>query len=145
MLPRWHIILGALFTLLLWFVAPNIGWVNLLLVFFASFLIDFDHYAASVMKSGKIGLFHSFEYHKKLNAQGDKEKARGIKIKGDFHLFHTLEFHLLVALLGIFWTPFFYIFVGMVFHSLLDIISMMYMGVMYRREFFFFNWVRRKI
>ena len=145
MLPRWHIILGAAFTFLLWIVAPTTPFSYLALVFFSSFLIDFDHYLCSVLKTGKMSLFDVFDYHKELGLKYKKEHDLGLRKKGDFHLFHTLEFHGLLVVIGLFWVPFFYIFIGMMFHSLLDVLHMMYYGVLYRREYFFFNWLREKI
>jgi len=123
-LPRWHILLGGMFSLILWIAVPQISLTNLALVFLSSFLIDFDHYLASLIKTKKIRLKHSFEYHKDIGIQQQKDLKKGIKRKGDFHLFHTLEFHILIALLSIFFSPFLYIFIGMLFHSILDIISL---------------------
>jgi len=144
MLPRWHILLGALFSLILFIFLPNISPVFIILFFLSSFLIDFDHYATSVLKSKKfLNLWDSFGYHKMKYIEQQKEKKKGIKKKGDFHLFHTLEFHVLIGLLGLIWLGFFYIFLGMVFHSLLDLFSLTYAGVIYRREFFLFNWFKK--
>ena len=144
MLPRWHIFWGAIFTLLIWILAPNISLIFLALIFFSSFLIDFDHYIMSVLKTKRISLLHAFDYHKKEEIKLIKEKKKGIRKKGDFHLFHTLEFHALIGILGIFWTPFFYIFVGMVFHSLLDLADLLHKDRFYRREFFLINWLIKK-
>jgi len=97
MLPRWHILLGAVFSGLLWLAAPNISWFYIALMFASSVLIDFDHYLNSVIKTRRISLFHSFEYHKKLAKQETEEKKSGLFRKGDFHLFHTVEFHILIG------------------------------------------------
>lgn len=145
MLPRWHIVWGAVFTLLIWIVNPETPYVYLGLLFLASFLIDFDHYLSSVIKTGKIGLIHSLEYHRKMQITEEKERKKGIREKGDFHLFHTVEFLALVGFLGLAWTGFFYIFVGMMFHSLLDVIWLLKNDFFYRREYFFFNWIGKKI
>ncbi|MEK6855278.1 MAG: hypothetical protein AABX73_03580 [Nanoarchaeota archaeon] len=145
MLPRWHIFFGAVFSLVLWFFIRDISLINLALVFLASVLIDFDHYAASVIKTGRLSLIRSFDYHKKNEIEARKDIARGIRRKGDFHLFHTIEFHLILGILGLYWKGFFYIFIGMVFHSLLDIVSMAQEGSLHRREYFFFNWLRETL
>ncbi len=70
MLPRWHILLGAVFTAILWLASREINKFYLLLVFLASFLIDFDHYVNAVIKSGSLKLRDSFEYHKRLGKIG---------------------------------------------------------------------------
>lgn len=141
MLPRWHILLGAIFTAFIWLVFPETEWYNLALIFLSSFLIDFDHYMCAVRKTGKLGLFSAFAYHEKLMQMHKKNKS---KRKGDFHVFHTVEFHLLVFALGFFFEPFFYVFAGMVFHSLMDIIDLIIHGDLSRREFFLVNWLMRK-
>ena len=145
MLPHTHILFGGIFTFLIWLFAPQTPIFYLLIIFLASFLIDFDHYAASVFKTGKFGLSHSFEYHKKLTQQEKKDVKQGIRRKSDFHLFHTIEFHALVGLMSFLWVGFLYVFIGMVFHSLLDLISLANEGIIHRREFFFFNWLRKNI
>jgi len=145
MLPRWHIFWGAVLTAVLFFFIPDVGTLNLILVFLSSFLIDFDHYLNGVWKGKAWSLRKNFEYHKEIGKNEKKDLNKGIKRKGDFHLFHTVEFHLLVGLLGVLWIEFYYIFIGMVFHSLLDVIYLVKFGRMHRREYFFFNWLVRKI
>ncbi|SRR3990167_1165836 len=144
MLPRWHILFGAIFSLLIWIVSPQINFGYLLLIFLSSFLIDFDHYLCSALKTKKIGLFHSFDYHKEMAITQRKERDKGIIRKGDFHIFHTIEFHILVGLLGFAWIGFFYVFIGMIFHTLLDLYSLLYDKYMYRREFFLTAWLWKK-
>lgn len=141
MLPRWHVILGIIFSIFLYYLFPGIGALNAVLVFLASVLIDFDHYMTAVQSKKSFSLFDAFDYYKELEVIANKDIKKGIRKKYDFHVFHTLEFHILVLLLGFFWQGFFFIFIGMLFHSLIDIISMSNAGVLYMREFFFFNWM----
>ena len=145
MLPRWHIILGAVFTALTWFFIPSMPLIYLTLIFLASFLVDFDHYTNAVMGNKSPNLKKAFEYHKKKREEELRDISKGIRRKGDFHLFHTIEFHAVVGLLGLLWSGFFYIFMGMLFHSLLDVSSLLFTGVFHRREFFFFNWARKRV
>lgn len=145
MLPRWHILFSAIFSILVYLSAPQINLFYVALLFLSSFLIDFDHYLCSVFKTKKIGIFHSFAYHKEMQRKERIERDKGIKERGDFHLFHTVEFNILVGLLGFVWIGFFYVFLGMIFHSLLDTYSLLYEKLMYRREFFLTAWLYRKI
>jgi len=145
MLPRWHILSGAILTLIFWLVAPQTPILYLALLFLSSFLIDFDHYVCAVHKVKSVKLNKAFEYHKEDQKIAEREYKKGIRKRGDFHLFHTIEFHLFVGVLGLFWSIFFYVFIGMVFHSLLDVYDMAKEDKLYRREFFFFNWLRDKI
>ena len=144
MLPRWHIFYGLLFTILLFVVAPGVSVWYLLLVFLASIFIDLDHYFAFVHKTGRISLLHSFEYHKKQGVWMRSQERSGLKPKSDFHLFHTIEFHALIGLLGMIWIGLFYLFIGMIFHSLLDVIDGVQRNTLHRREYFFFKWLAKK-
>lgn len=144
MIPRYHIVLGALFTGLIYFVAPETKIIYLSLIFLSSFLIDFDHYVVSLIRTRKASLSHAINYHREVLKKELEEKEKGIRQKGDFHLFHTLEFHILIGILAIFFVPLFYIFIGMVFHSLIDVTYLLIQDRFYRREFFFFNWLRNK-
>ena len=145
MYPRWHVLLGAIFTVILWVVFPHISLLNLSLVFLASFLIDFDHYMNAVWKGGSFSLFKSFEYYKKVEKRIESENKKGVRNRSDFQIFHTFEFHILVLMFGFFWSGFFFIFIGMAFHSLLDIFGLAYRDRLYIREYFFAAWLTRKI
>jgi len=142
MLPRWHVLFGGIFTIIIWIISPNIGLINLLLLFFSSFLIDFDHYLVFIKKHKRLSLKCATNYYNELGHKEHREHIKGIRNKGHFFIFHTLEFQVLIALLGLIWIEFFYIFLGMVFHSLLDIGWMLHKDRLYRREFFLYNWIK---
>ena len=141
---RWHILLGAIFTLVIWILSPNINQLYLAVILLASFLIDVDHYITYFLKTGNPGFISFFIYHKKKEIETKALIKKGIRKKGDFHLFHTIEFHLLIGLLSFAFPIFFYIFIAMVFHSLLDVIDLLRRGVFHRREYFFFKWLRNQ-
>ena len=141
MLPKYHIILGAVFSAVVWFLFPGVAWYSITLIFLSSFLIDFDHYMCSVLKNKSLSLSKALKYYYKLNEAGDKEFKIGIKRKGDFHVFHTVEFHAFVLITGLFFQPFLFIFMGMVFHSLMDLIDLSFKERLYRREFLLTNWI----
>ncbi len=145
MLPKWHILFGVILSVLIWIAVPKINLFHLLLLFFSSFLIDFDHYMCAIINTRKFRLSEAYEYHKEMDKLEEKRRKEGIKQRGDFHLFHTIEFHVLVGILSIFWIGFFYIFLGMMFHSLTDLYSLLYSSQMYKREFFLTNWLRQRI
>lgn len=145
MLPRWHIFLGLIFVLIIGYLSPSIGLINLAIIFLASVLIDIDHYLVACTKTKKTSLFHAFNYHKDMAKKEIKEHKKGLRKRGDFHIFHTIEFHILIALLGIIWIPFFYIFIGLFFHSTMDLVYLLKKDRFYRREFFLSNWLRKKL
>lgn len=144
MLPRWHILLGAILTLLVAYFVPRISVINLSIIFLSSFLIDIDHYIASIIRSKKfLTLRKSLEYHKVQGKKVREERKKGIMEKGDFHFFHTIEFHILVLVLGFIWFPLMYLFFGMLFHSLIDFVSLIDSGYLYRREYLFVRWLTK--
>ena len=142
MWPRTHILLGLIFSFLIWIVFPTIVWYDILLIFLSSFLIDFDHYMAYVNKTGNWSLFKSLKYHDKVQIIEAQELKKGIKRRGDFHIFHTFEFHLAILAIGLIFAPFLFIFIGMTFHSVMDIISLKKRRLLHRREFFLTNWIK---
>jgi len=123
MLPKTHIMLGAIFSLVLFYLFP-ITIFQVSLIFLASFLIDFDHYVWYVYKKKDFKLKNSYNYLKK--------DARDLR---KLMFFHTIEFHIFVALLGFIWSGFFYILIGMIFHSLTDLIGLIYEKRLRTREF----------
>ena len=145
MLPKVHIILGAVFSILIWFLLPQIPLYCIVLIFLSSFLIDFDHYMCAVLKNKSLSLPKALQYYCAINKTEEREFKAGIKRKGNFHVFHTVEFHLLVLALGFISELFFFIFIGMTFHSLIDIADMSFKGRLYRREFFFVNWLIKRL
>ncbi|MEK6850627.1 MAG: hypothetical protein AABX85_03560 [Nanoarchaeota archaeon] len=144
MLPKTHIILGAIFSIIIWIIFPEINLIYLSLIFLSSFLIDVDHYLAYVFETKNLSLKKAFDYHIMLDKLEIAERAKGIKRKGPFHVFHTFEFLLAVYLVSLIWTPILYILIGMLFHSALDIISLINLRTLYRREFFLTNWIIKK-
>tara|TARA_Y100000034_G_scaffold99887_1_gene122916 strand:- start:41 stop:427 length:387 start_codon:yes stop_codon:yes gene_type:complete len=124
MLPKWHILFGVIFSLILFYIFPIIGLFNLSLIFLSSFLIDFDHYFWYIYKKKDWNLKNSYNYLKK--------EARNLR-KG--MVFHTIEFHIFVGLLGLIWAGFFYILIGMISHSLTDLVSLIYEKRLYSRRF----------
>ena len=95
MLPKTHILLGLIFSLLIYF-SLELTIIQASLVFLSSFLIDFDHYLWYVFKKKDFSLKNAYYYLKDF----EKDKA---------HL--------------------------MVFHSILDLISLGYEGRIHYRKF----------
>lgn len=122
MLPKTHILFGGIFSILLYFFF-NLTLFETFLIFFASFLIDFDHYIWHALRKKDWNLKNAYYYLKNLKLE-----------KPFMVLFHTIEFLLLILILSFFWKGFLFILIGMLFHSLLDAIDMNYKGILYARE-----------
>ncbi len=113
MLPKWHILSGLIFSLALYLLL-GVSIINSSIVFLASVLIDIDHYLFYIIKFKDRNLKKAYLWHKKL----------GRKHKPAMHLFHSAEFLFLVFALSLFSEIFLFILVGMLFHTLFDIIDM---------------------
>ena len=143
MLPKWHALWGLVFAAIFKLLVPKTDYLSLFLIFFAAVFIDFDHYLSTSIKNKNWGIKHALKnnYEGRAAAMSLMEN-KGICRKGDFHIFHTVECHLLIGLLGVLWTPFFFMLIGMVLHSTLDIIWMVRHDLIQSREFFLFNKIR---
>jgi len=143
MLPRWHIFLGLMFCIVFKLISPQTSYASLFLIWFASVFIDFDHYLSAGFKHKKWNPVDAVKHNYDLRDKALKQKSElGLCEKGDFHIFHTVESHLVTGVIALFFSPFYFIFIGMVFHSLLDLIWMVRHDVLDSREFFFFNKLR---
>ena len=124
MLPKWHILFGFLFTYIIyWFSSITIFQASL--IFIASVFIDFDHYIFIIKRKRYFNLKKAYFWHKNLPK----------KRKPIMHIFHSIEFIVLVAILSFYFNIFLFILIGMLFHSILDIIDLSYRKQLQVREF----------
>ena len=124
MYPKWHVLFGAIFSLALFLIFPFIGF-NVILVFLASVLIDVDHYWHYLIRKKDISLKNAFNWHKNL------PKFH----KPVMHIFHTLEFFIVLCFFSLFFDFLIYILLGIIFHYLLDIIQLGYEKRIHVREY----------
>jgi len=128
MLPKTHIILGALFSIILFFFGVN--YFNCILVFLSSFLIDFDHYLWYIIRKKDFNLKNAY-----YTLKGTEKKKLYLMV------FHTIEFLLFILLLSYLWKGFLWIFIGMVFHSILDLIELYKEKELTFREFLLIKYI----
>jgi hypothetical protein len=124
MLPKHHIFLGFIFSIFLYLIFPNISLIGTIIIFFSSFLIDVDHYLYYVFKKRDLSLQKAYKWYisKKRKLLSLSRQKRS-KIRGTFLFLHGIEPLLILFLLEIFLSKyFFYILIGFAFHLLLDII-----------------------
>jgi len=116
MLPKWHILFGAIFSLIFYKISPQINIFQASLIFLSSVLIDFDHYLWVIKRKGYFNLKTAYYWHKSLP----------LRHKPIMEIFHTIEFIIFILILSYFFKIFYFILVGMLFHSLLDLIEIIY-------------------
>lgn len=125
MLPRWHILLGGIVSLVIWLVFPSIGmyaWV----VFLSSFLIDVDHYMEYVVRQKDISLINALRYyHYKLKYFKKLHRRHWKKYKEHYIIFHTIESWIVLAFLGMINPIFWFVLLGFGIHMFFDYIAML--------------------
>jgi len=126
MFPKSHIILGFLFSLILFLLFPLIGWLGFIIIFASSVLIDIDHYLFYAVTKKDWSLIRAYKWFvdgdkrfQKLSIE-EKKKSKSIVC-----IFHGVE--LLVVLIILIYFSFYrkfliYVLIGILFHEFLDFI-----------------------
>jgi len=124
MLPKSHILLGFIFSLILFIIFPKIGIIGFVIIFFSSFLIDVDHYIYYVFKKRDLSLKNAYSWFiqkRKKYLALSRKKRNEVYLK--IHFLHGIEPLLILFVLGFYVSEyFFYILIGFAFHLFLDII-----------------------
>jgi hypothetical protein len=113
MLPKTHLLLGTIFSVLIYFLF-DLTLFQASLVLLASVFIDVDHYLFIIKRKNIWNLKKAYYWHKGLPKNH----------KTIMHVFHTLEFMILILIMSYFWNGFLFIFIGIFFHSILDILDL---------------------
>ncbi len=114
MLPKTHFILALIFSGALFFL-DLANWWQTLVILASAVLIDVDHWFVYVIKHKDLSVKRAYKWFYSFY-------ERGI-IRRFFCIFHTIESYILVALLAWRFEFFLYVFIGMVFHLILDVIK----------------------
>ena len=110
MFPLPHVILSTIFCIILY---PFIG-NNAFIIWSASIFIDIDHYFWYIINKKSWNLVDAYKKHMKKELNGQYK----------FHIFHLVELLILIGLLSFYNKIFFYIFIGMLFHYIIDWIDL---------------------
>ncbi len=122
MYVKWHVILGFIFSVLLFFLFPKIGFIGFLIIWASSVFLDVDHYLAYVYLKKDWSLIRAYKWHMKKNK---KSLSFSRKQRNNFYIsfsfLHGIEFLLILFFLTIFISKYFlFILIGAAFHLLLD-------------------------
>jgi hypothetical protein len=122
MYPKYHVFFGLILAVILYFVFPDIKIIGATLIFFSSFLIDFDHYIAYVYNKKDFSIKKSLEWNYSLS---NKFKSLNRENRNNYYSFicflHGFEILFIILLLTIFASPtFLFILTGFTFHLTLD-------------------------
>ena len=128
MLPKWHALLGLIFSVLL-VMLFNISFFSATVVFLAAVFIDIDHYLFYVYKTGDWNLKKSVSWYFKnadlFEKMSQKERR---KIYAGLCFLHGIEAIIVLLILSFLfkqWSVLFLsIICGFIFHQLLDAIDL---------------------
>jgi len=148
MFPKYHILIGAIFAVTIWLIYPQICFLGLFLIFFSSFLIDFDHYLFYVLRKKDIHPKNSFfwfaDLHNRKIIERIEKNNPTKRVKAPFAIFHTIEFILIIFIISLFYPLFLFILLGILFHSFADVFDEIIRGVLHFREFSILLYMVRK-
>jgi len=147
MLPKYHIIFGFLFSLILFIFFPFIGLGGFLIIFASSVLIDVDHYVYYLFKNKIFSINKAYNYffekRKKLLAKNLKEKIVN-QANPLMYIFHGIEVLLIFFILGLFVNKIFlFIFMGFSFHLFLDVLEQIYYGFRIAKISLIFDFIKK--
>ena len=123
MYPKYHIILGFIFTITLFFLFPQFNIFALSIIFLSSFLIDIDHYLGHAYLKKDLNPFNALKWHFNLSKKEMKmdRKTRNMHYT-HLCIFHGIEILVILFFLSYINLIFLYIMIGFSFHMVLDII-----------------------
>jgi len=119
MLPKWHILIGAIFSVFLFLLGSSL--INTLIFFLASFLIDADHYLYYMYRKKELSLKKAFRWYLELDKKyfALPKNSRDKYCYG-FCIFHGIESIILVFVISFFYNPLAFIALGFLLHLVLD-------------------------
>ena len=135
MYPKQHLFFGALFSLILLFFFPQIGFLGFITIILSTFLIDADHYIYYVFKKDNLNIKKAyFWFIKRTKKRKKLSKKERRKYKEDILIFHGIEFLVLLIFLLFLNRIFLFVFIGVLFHFFLDFVD-----AIYNKKVFYFR------
>ena len=130
MLPKYHIIIGFLVSVIIYFIFPEVTLIEASIVFLSSFLIDVDHYLYYVWKKKDWSLRRAYENlatnRKFILSLSPQKRA---KYKVIIMIFHGVEFWLILSLLIFVNKIFLFVLIGVMIHMILDFVEFYGIGI----------------
>ena len=134
MLPRWHILFGFIFSLIVYSIF-SLDIVGFIILFISTWIFDIDHYLWFIFKEKNFSLIAAYKYflerRKKLKKLLKKQKLQLMLNQNKIMIFHCVEVIVIFLLLSLFILKRFnlniiyaYLFLlGLAFHMALDILE----------------------
>lgn len=112
-----------------------------IIFFLAGFLIDIDHAIEYAISKKNINPFDAYNDLMEVYKKGVEDLRAGkvlVNEKVYFHIFHSIEFLIILGILGYFNKIIMFIFLGFLFHIALDLIMDICAKIKYRKQNFYF-------
>lgn len=135
MLPKIHVLVGLIFSILFYFIL-NISLIGVLLIFLSSFLIDTDHFFWYIYRKKSFNLKESYFWFKEKRKQWlQLSENQREKYKRPYLIFHSIEFWIILVLLSFLNKLFLFILLGIIIHIILDYIEIIYLKEKFYMKF----------
>ncbi|MFH1358671.1 MAG: metal-dependent hydrolase [archaeon] len=121
---KYHIIIGAIVSIILYLLFP-ITIIQAVIIFLASFLIDLDHFGPYYKETRNLNPKKATKYY--IDSEKKWIKMNKHERKTYLHfliIFHGFEFWIILLVLAFFFPIFYFILLGIAIHMVLDYIDM---------------------
>lgn len=129
MLPHWHVLIGLIFSSIIWLMFPSIGFIGFMIILLSAFFIDFDHYLYYVYQKHDLSLKNAYSWFIKrskfLHSLTPKQRQQ---YKKPILIFHGIEFWLILVLLALIHQIFLFVIAGAIIHIACDLIQFIYIN-----------------
>jgi len=124
--PKKHIIYGTVFSVALYFLINDIGFVGALIIWFSSwFLIDLDHIMRYTLKTGSFSLVGFWKWSVELGKIWNKKSQPEKKAyKIPIYIFHGIEPLIILFVLAYLFPVVWFVLIGVMFHMICDLIDL---------------------
>ena len=122
MLVKWHVLFGALFSIVLYFLF-NLSLLDSTIIFLASFLIDVDHYFLYVIVRKDYSIMNANRWILASSEKFDSlPLAKRKRLHQGYFIFHSIEFLIPFFLASLMNKYLMLVFIGFIFHIIVDMI-----------------------
>jgi len=120
-------------------IQPFVGTQAAIIFAISSVFIDIDHWFWAIHKAKKWWLHEAYFWNLKDIKRMSAYEASGRRVKPVLHVFHTIEFMVLILAASLFLPVLWPVFWGIVFHNSCDMVRMLIKKIHRRRRLFLFQ------
>jgi len=145
MLPKYHLIFGILFIIILHFLFLNLSLISLLIIFISNILIDIDHFVYYTIKKKKFNFFEAYKWYSESSKIFDSlSKKQKSNFYFGFYALHGIELLIILFVLGLSNKLLLMIFLGFSFHFIIDFLYSIKKQQTFQKFSWIYNFTQRK-